>query len=80
MDPHTSRRSARWVDGTFWFVTGDRTRKGRNLAGDLRRTLAVSMCESDLVLEGDAEQVTDPPTVAAMSERWAAGGWPAGWT
>ncbi len=22
---------ALWVDGTFWFVTGERTRKGRNL-------------------------------------------------
>jgi hypothetical protein len=34
------------------------------------------MRESDLVVEGDAQQVTDPPTVAAMAERWAAGGWP----
>jgi hypothetical protein len=41
-----------------------------------RCTIAVSMRESDLVLEGDAQQVTDPPIVAAMAERWAAGGWP----
>ena len=33
--------------------------------------------EFDLVVEGDARQVTDPPTVAAMAERWAAEGWPA---
>ncbi len=33
------------------------------------------MRESDLVLEGDAKQVTDPPTIAAMTERWDAGGW-----
>jgi hypothetical protein len=39
-----------WVDGTFWFVTGERTRKGRNLARDPRCTIAVSMRESDLVL------------------------------
>ena len=65
-----------WVDGTFWFVTGERTRKGRNVARDPRCTMAVSMRESDLVVEGDAHQVTDPPTVAAMAERWAAGGWP----
>ena len=74
--PHVTGVGALWVDGTFWFVTGERTRKGRNLARDPRCTLAVSMRESDLVLEGDAQQVTDPPIVAAMAERWAAGGWP----
>ncbi len=57
-------------------MTGERTRKGRNLARDPRCTIAISMHESDLVLEGEAQQVTDPPTVAAMAERWAAGGWP----
>ena len=31
----------------------------------------------DLIIEGDAHRVTDPPTVAAMARRWAAGGWPA---
>ena len=72
--PHVTAVGALWVDGTFWFVTGERTRKGRNLARDPRCTLAVSMRESDLVLEGDAQQVTDPPTIAAMTARWAAGG------
>ena len=74
--PHLTGVGALWVDGTFWFVTGERTRKGRNLARDPRCSIAVSMRESDLVLEGNAQQVTDPPTVAAMAERWVAGGWP----
>ncbi|OAA29510.1 hypothetical protein UG55_100115 [Frankia sp. EI5c] len=29
------------------------------------------------MIEGDASQVTDPPTVAAMAARWNAEGWPA---
>ena len=74
--PHVTAVGALWADGTFWFVTGERTRKGRNLARDPRCTVAVSMRESDLVLEGDAQQVTDAATVAAMAARWAAGGWP----
>jgi hypothetical protein len=74
--PHVTALGALWVDGMFWFVTGERSRKGRNIARDSRCTIAVSTRESDLVVEGDAEQVTDPPTVAAMAERWAAGGWP----
>lgn len=32
--------------------------------------------EFDLVVEGEARKVTDPATVAALAERWAAGGWP----
>ncbi len=29
------------------------------------------------MVEGEATVVTDPATVAAMAERWAADGWPA---
>lgn len=36
----------------------------------------VSTRESDLVVEGDAQQVRDRAAVGGMAERWAAGGWP----
>ena len=32
--PHVTGVGALWVDGSFWFGTGERTRKGRNLARD----------------------------------------------
>jgi hypothetical protein len=35
------------VEGTFWFVTGERRRKGRNLAGDPRYAMSVSTDEFD---------------------------------
>lgn len=75
--PHVTGVGALWADGTFWFETGERTRKGRNLARDPRCALSVATHDFDLVLEGTASQVTDPPAVAAMAERWAAVGWPA---
>jgi hypothetical protein len=74
--PHVTGVGAIWVDDGFWFVTGERTRKGRNLARDPRCTLSVATREFDLVVEGASHQVTDPPIVAAMAEHWAAGGWP----
>src|SRR5918992_2566785 len=61
--PHVTAVGALWVDGTFWFVTGERSRKGRNLARDPRCSMAVSVRASDLVVEGDVEKVTDPATV-----------------
>jgi len=75
--PHVTGVGALWVDGTFWFETGEHTRKGKNLARDPRCTVSVATEEFDLVVEGEAHRVTDPTVVAAMAARWAAAGWPA---
>jgi hypothetical protein len=65
------------VDGTFWFETGEHTRKGKNLARDQRCTLSLATEEFDLILEGRAAKVTDLSTVTAMAARWNEAGWPA---
>jgi hypothetical protein len=75
--PHVTGVGALWVDGAFWFETGAKTRKGKNLARDPRCTLSVAAHEFDLIVEGTALMVTDPPTVSAMADRWAVAGWPA---
>src|ERR1700730_1463025 len=75
--PHVTGVGALWVDGAFWFETGEHTRKGNNLARDPLCTLSLATHDFDLVVEGEASLVTDPPTVAAMAARWNAAGWPA---
>ena len=75
--PHLTGVGALWVDGSFWFESGEGTRKSRNLARDARCSLSVATDELDLVVEGVAHRVTDPATVTAMAERWRAAGWPA---
>jgi PPOX class probable F420-dependent enzyme len=75
--PHLTGIGAMWLDGAFWFETGARTRKGRNLARDPRCTLSVATHAFDLVVAGEAEVVTDPGRVADLAARWAAEGWPA---
>ena len=69
--PHVTGVGAEWADGAFWFETGARTRKARNLARDPRCTLSVATDEFDLVVEGEARLVTDPATVAASVTRSA---------
>ena len=76
-NPHITGVGAVWVDDTFWFETGERSRKGRNLARDPRCTLAVATDEFDLVVEGDAHRVTDPDVVADLAHRYNDEGWPA---
>ena len=75
--PHVTGIGALWADGSFWFETGEGTRKGKNLARDPRCVLSVATHDFDLVVEGTASKVSDPQIVAAMAARWAADGWPA---
>jgi hypothetical protein len=74
--PHVTAVGAVWLDGTFWFQTGD-TRKGRNVAHDPRCSIAISTRDADVVVEGRAARVTDPASVARVAKAWADGGWPA---
>jgi len=76
-NPHVTGVGALWFEGAFWFETGEKTLKGRNLARDPRCSLSVATREFDLVIEGAAEKITNPATVATMAERWSAEGWPA---
>jgi hypothetical protein len=75
--PHTTAVGALWLDGTFWFQTGDSTRKARNVRRDRRCSIAVSIRDADVVIEGVAARVTDPDSVARVAAEWASNGWPA---
>jgi hypothetical protein len=75
--PHVTGVGALWVDGTFWFETGKDTRKARNVARDPRCSMAVSIRDADVVIEGEAERVTSPADIARLAKAWADSGWPA---
>jgi len=75
--PHVTGVGGLWLNGAFWFQTGEATRKGRNLARDARCSLSVATDEFDLVIDGEAHKITDPQVVADLAARWAADGWPA---
>ncbi len=65
--PHVTAVGAVWVDGAFWFQTGDGTRKAKNVARDERCTISVSTREFDLVVDGTGEKVSDQADVARRS-------------
>jgi hypothetical protein len=75
--PHVTPVGALWVDGAFWFQTGDGTRKSRNVGRDPRCSIATSIRDADVVVEGDARRVTEPAAVARLAKAWADQGWPA---
>lgn len=69
--PHVTGIGALWHDGSFWFETGETSRKGRNVARDPRCTLSVALEDCDLTVEGNAEKITDPGVVAEVAALWA---------
>jgi hypothetical protein len=75
--PHVTAVGALWLDGTYWFQTGARTRKGQNLRRDPRCSIAASVRDADVVVEGDAALVSDPDALARIAKAWADSGWPA---
>jgi hypothetical protein len=74
--PHVTPVGAVWLDGTFWFQTGARTRKHRNVERDGRCSVGLSIRDADVVVEGRAARVTDPSAIKRVAKAWADGGWP----
>jgi len=75
--PHVTAVGALWLDGSFWFQTGSSTRKSRNIARDPRCSIAVSIRDADVVVEGDAARESDLAALRRVAKAWAAQGWPA---
>jgi hypothetical protein len=75
--PHTAGVGAVWQDDRFYFTSGPGTRKSRDLAENPRATIALSLRDIDIVVQGPATRVTDAATLEKLAERYRAGGWPA---
>ena len=78
--PHVMPLLGLWLDGAFYFITGEATRKGKNLAGDPRCVITASsttLPALDLILEGDARKVADEAQLQRVAEAYSSTmGWP----
>jgi hypothetical protein len=62
-----------WIAGAFYFISGDATRKSRNLAGDSRCVITSStttLPSLDIIIEGDAVEVTDGTTLRRVTDHF----------
>jgi hypothetical protein len=75
--PHAASVGAMWDGGDVYFTSGPGTRKSRNLAANAACTISVRLEGLDLVLEGEAERVTDQPTLERIAGRYRDSGWAA---
>ncbi|MFD0851385.1 pyridoxamine 5'-phosphate oxidase family protein, partial [Actinomadura adrarensis] len=61
--PHSAGVGGLWQDGTIYFTSGPGTRKARHLTVNPACTFSVRLPGIDLVLEGEARQITDRETL-----------------
>ena len=74
--PHLAGVVGFWADDTLFFVSGPTTSKARNIARDARCSIAISLPDLDLVMDGTAARVTDAQTLNRVAAGFAARGWP----
>jgi nitroimidazol reductase NimA-like FMN-containing flavoprotein (pyridoxamine 5'-phosphate oxidase superfamily) len=63
-----------WIDGAFYFVTGEGSRKGKNLGRNPRCVMAASsqtLPALDVVVEGEARKVTDEARLRRVVDAYA---------
>jgi hypothetical protein len=75
--PHLAAVGTLWADDQFYFTSGPRTRKSRNLAANANYAVSVSLDDIDVVVEGSARRVTDMRTLERVANLYASLDWPA---
>jgi nitroimidazol reductase NimA-like FMN-containing flavoprotein (pyridoxamine 5'-phosphate oxidase superfamily) len=73
--PHVTPLVAVWVDGALYFCTGATEQKAVNLSRN-SHVILLTGCNDwnkglDVVVEGDAVQVTDEKVLLRLAEAWA---------
>ena len=66
--PHVMPVWGVWLDETFYFSTGPATVNGRNLAANPARVVHLDSGEDVVVLEGVAEEITEPSLVGRIND------------
>jgi hypothetical protein len=73
--PHVMPVWTVWVDGAFSFVAGATTRQGKNLAQHASCVITVASSGLDLMVEGEATQVSDETRLRQIADAYAVQGW-----
>ena len=64
--PHVMPVEGVWMRDMLWFSSSGRSRKTRNLAGNPRAVITTDNALEPVVVEGDAERVTDADEITAF--------------
>jgi hypothetical protein len=71
--PHVMPIIGMWMEGAFYFVSGERTQKARNLVREPRCTVVsgtTTLPSLDLIVDGAADMVTDEEALRRVTEAY----------
>ncbi|HEV2249575.1 MAG TPA: pyridoxamine 5'-phosphate oxidase family protein [Candidatus Limnocylindria bacterium] len=74
--PHATAVGVFWDGGKFWFTTGPKTRKGRDIAANPNVVLSAGLKGLDLIVEGRAVRVMDAAALERFAKIARDQGWP----
>jgi Pyridoxamine 5'-phosphate oxidase len=64
--PHLMPVWGVWLEDSFWFCTGARTRKAKNLATQSLCVIGTEDADEAVILEGSSQQVTDAAQIKKL--------------
>ncbi len=70
--PHAMPVWAIWLDGALYFSTDRASRKSRNLATNPEIVMHLESGDDVVILEGTAEEITDPELLARFADAYEA--------
>ena len=68
--PHLMLVWGIWWRDAFWFSTGPRTRKAKNLSALARCVIGTEKADEAVILEGSAQEITDRAIWKALGEAY----------
>lgn len=68
--PHLMLIWGVWWQDTFWFSTGPRARKAKNIAANPRCVIGTEKADEAVILEGTAEEIKDRAAWKVFSQQY----------
>jgi len=69
--PHVRPVLALWLDDAMFFVSGEASRKARNLVHNASCSMTLAVNDAHLVVEGNAAKVQDDATLQRVADAYA---------
>jgi nitroimidazol reductase NimA-like FMN-containing flavoprotein (pyridoxamine 5'-phosphate oxidase superfamily) len=73
--PHVMPIGVLFVDDAFYFNTGPKSRKARNIARNPSSVITIATDDFDIVVQGPAKRIVDPGRLQTIADAFKKGGW-----
>ena len=73
--PHVMPVGILYIDDVFYFTSGPKTRKARNIARNPNSVISIATHDFDLVVEGSATKVVDTSHLQRIADAFKKEGW-----